>query len=292
MEHWNIAFRAIVAEFESDDHFYSLLKNAISQTGFDACTKYLQVCLNTVGAPLALCIRKDIFNLFLTFCGMESNQGYVGPNIRQALRHRLEQRAIRLSYHRKAVRTVGLDRRSKQQTDMRNNRFAQACKIHAIWLDTPYPPRGQWVVEHPNILNLWKRFLTNGKRHDNCMPRPSIHMLNFKQLFAVIGPDKDAIVYDRESGEIVLVVYRRFCPVPEFVEKADSVVTDAVDILKNVRVCLFLEACALYIEYVSVGRYRLDSTDRILGRFAQCTYIRLGTQHTIKTNLKGDNTEP
>ena len=83
-------------------------------------------------------------------------------------------------------------------------------------------------------------------------------MLNFKQLFAVIGPDEDAIVYDRESGEIVLVVYRRFCPVPEFVEKADSVVTDAVDILKNVRVCLFLEACALYIEYVSVGRYRCN----------------------------------
>lgn len=246
MEQRNVAFRNALAELESNHNFSILLRNATSQDGIEACTKLLIGFLNASGAPLALCVREDLFNLFLTFCGTKGNLNYVGPNIRQAIRHRQEQKAIRLSYHRKVVRTVGLDWKSQRQTTARNSRFIQARKIHAHMLDNPYPPRGHWVIEHPDILNLWKEYLTSGKRHDKRTPRPPIHILDFEQLDASIRPDESAIVYDKDTHECVLVVYREICPVPELIEKADSVTVDAVDILKNVRV-----GTTVFIEYDS-----------------------------------------
>lgn len=64
-------------------------------------------------------------------------------------------------------------------------------------------------------------------------------MINMDHLFALIGPHEDAIVYNKESQEVILVVYRDICAVDELVNKADSVVIQAVDMLKNCRVSQF-----------------------------------------------------
>ena len=77
-------------------------------------------------------------------------------------------------------------------------------------------------------------------------------MINFDSLFALIGCNEDAVMYDKDTKEVVLVVYCNICAVDKLVDKADSVVIQAVDMLKNCHISTkfgYTSLCKLLIHY-------------------------------------------
>ena len=160
----------------------------------------------------------DLFSLFLGYCNLASSSQHIGHNLREAIKSRKRICAFRRNYHRKIIRDAGLNWKSPKQKIARDERFNNARKIHAPYLDIPYPPRGEWVVEHPDIMLLWKKYLTQRKLPDKRGSHSPLHMIDADRLFASLKPDEDAIIYDKDSGEMVLVVYRDICPVYELVD--------------------------------------------------------------------------
>ncbi len=229
-------FRNISQTLNNDSEFCSLLSIAVTKSETDTCVTHLLAALDKIDAPATLYNHNDIFGTFLCYCNLDSSSQHIGHDLRQAIKSRKRICAFRRNYHRKIIRDAGLNWKSPKQKIARDQRFNDARKIHAPYLHTPYPPRGEWIVEHPDIMHLWKKYLTKRKLPDKRRSHSPLHMIDADHLFALIGPDEDAIVYDKDSGEIVLIVYRNICAVGELVEKADSVAIQALDVLKNCRV--------------------------------------------------------
>ena len=128
-------------------------------------------------------------------------------------------------------------------------------------------------------MHLWKKFLTKRKLPDKRGSHAPLHMINMDSLFALIGPDEDAIVYDEDTGEVVLIVYRNICAADELVDKADSVVVQAVDMLKNCRVSTNSDHTLLFklVMYYPAQRHWVYSSNRIFGWSSLRSYVRLGS---------------
>lgn len=229
-------FRSISQMLNNDNEFCSLLSIAITKDETATCVTHLLAALNKIDAPASLYNHDDIFGTFLCYCNLASSSQHIGHHLRQAIKSRKRICALRRNYHRKIIRDAGLNWKSPKQIIARDQRFNNARKIYAPYLHIPYPPRGEWVVEHPDIMHLWKKYLTKRKLPDKRGSHSPLRMIDLDHLFALIEPGEDAIVYDKDSGEIVLIVYRNICAVGELVEKADSVIIQALDVLKNCRV--------------------------------------------------------
>ena len=237
LKEYGIYFRKILPILNTNDDFCSLLSIAITKEETSACVTHLITIFNEVGAPASVYSNTNvIFSTFLSYCNLASSTPHIGQNLRRAIKSRKQKCAFRRNYHRKIIRDAGLNWKSLKQKISRDLRFENARKIYAPYLHVPYPPRGEWVVEHPEVMHLWKKYLTKGKLPDKRRSHAPLHMIDMDSLFAMIGPNEDAIVYDKDTGEVVLVVYRNICAADELVNKADSVVIQAVDMLKNCRV--------------------------------------------------------
>lgn len=238
LKEYGIYFREILPILNADDDFCSLLSIAVTKEETGACVTHLVTRFIEVGAPASVYSdNNDMFSTFLSYCNLASSTPHIGQNLRRAIKSRKRTCAFRRNCHRKIIRDAGLNWKSPKQKNLRDQRFANARKIYAPYLDIPYPPRGEWVVEHPNVMHLWKKYLSKRKLPDKRGSHAPLHTIDFDSLFALIGPNEDAIVYDKDTEEIILIVYRNICAVAELVDKADSVVIQAVDMLKNCRVC-------------------------------------------------------
>lgn len=280
LKEYGIFFRKILQIINTDDDFCSLLSVAVSKEETSACVNHLITLFVQVGAPATVYNdNNDIFGTFLSYCNLASSTPHIGQKLRQAIKSRKRICSFRRNYHRKIIRDAGLNWKSPKQKISRDQRFENARKIYAPFLHIPYPPRGEWVVEHPNVMHLWKKFLTKRKLPDKRGSHAPLHMINMDSLFALIGPDEDAIVYDEDTGEVVLIVYRNICAADELVDKADSVVVQAVDMLKNCRVSTNSDHTLLFklVMYYPARRHWVYSSNRIFGWSSLRSYVRLGS---------------
>lgn len=227
--------------------------------------------------------NSGIFSTFLSYCNLASSTPHIGQNLQQAIKSWKRICAFRRNCHCKIIQDAGLNWKSPKQKIFRDKRFENARKIYAPYLDIPYPPWGEWVVKQPKVMHLWKTYLMKWKLPDKQGSHAPLHMINFDSLFALIGPNEDAVMYDKDTKEVVLVVYCNICAVDGLVDKADSVVIQAVDMLKNCHVSTkfgYTSLCKLLIHYPA-WRHWLYSSNRLFGWSSQCSYVRLGSQYYI-----------
>ena len=236
LKEYGIYFRKILPILNTNDEFCSLLSIAVTKEEISTCVTHLITIFDKVNAPTSVYSDNDVFSTFLSYCNLASSTPHIGQNLQQAIKTRKRSCAFRRNYHRKIIRDAGLNWKSPKQQISRDQRFENARKIYAPYLHIPYPPRGEWIVEHPEVMHLWKKYLTKRKLPDKRGSHAPLHMIDMDALFALVGPSEDAIVYDKDTEEVVLVVYRNICAVDALVDKADSVVIQAVDTLKNCRV--------------------------------------------------------
>ena len=60
--------------------------------------------------------------------------------------------------------------------------------------------------------------------------------MDLTKLQLDIKSDKNALVYDGESGELVLLVIWNFCNEPNLLSHIDEVITQTVDCRRSIRV--------------------------------------------------------
>jgi hypothetical protein len=108
-------------------------------------------------------------------------------------------------------------------------------------LTTPYPRIKQWICESATIDDKWRSYLKYDPRAqpDKRQPRKPIFRMDPHQLSLDIGPDKSAIVYDANTGELIMLVLRDFCAEPDLLSHIEGVIKKAVECRRSIRVsCL------------------------------------------------------
>lgn len=115
-------------------------------------------------------------------------------------------------------------------------------------LSTPYPIVQQWICETDSINSKWADYLQNDPKAqpDRRRPRLPIFHMNPAKLQLDIETDKNALVYDRNSGELIMLVIRNFCSEPNLLSHIDDVIKQAVDYRRSMRVCHFNQFLMLY----------------------------------------------
>jgi hypothetical protein len=106
-------------------------------------------------------------------------------------------------------------------------------------LDTPYPLARHWICETDEIDAKWHSYLYDDPRSqpDRRRPRIPISLLDPAKLQLDIKADENALIYDRNTGELVLVVIRNFCQDRNLLVHIDEVIKQSVDCRKSIRVC-------------------------------------------------------
>ncbi|KAI5817839.1 hypothetical protein BZA77DRAFT_308612 [Pyronema omphalodes] len=109
-------------------------------------------------------------------------------------------------------------------------------ELYLPQLETPWPPKDVWVSESPATGPLWKDHLQSVKLHDNRGKRKDVLVIAGDEGWAkVVRADESTIVFDEKSGEIILVVIRRFCGDSEVLKWINSIAAHAVGIKKSIR---------------------------------------------------------
>jgi hypothetical protein len=108
-------------------------------------------------------------------------------------------------------------------------------------LRTPYPVIKQWMCESDVIDEKWRYYLKYDPRAqpDKRRPRQPIFRVNPSHLSLDITSDQSAIVYDADSGELVMLVLRNFCTDPDLLSHIEGIIKQAVETRKSIRVSDF-----------------------------------------------------
>lgn len=105
-------------------------------------------------------------------------------------------------------------------------------------LHTFYPPRGKWITESKEIHDLWHYHLAFDPKADNRLPRHEPIIIDPKRLMKTVAADESCIIRDEKTGKIVLIVLRS-CFDSEVGEWLDSIIEEATDTRRNIRVRFF-----------------------------------------------------
>jgi hypothetical protein len=76
---------------------------------------------------------------------------------------------------------------------------------HAVAQLIDYGP-DHWVVESPEIGDMWHEHIYKGKQPDNRLKHHPFHHLIPAKLKLVVGPDMSTMVRDKKTNELVLAV--------------------------------------------------------------------------------------
>ena len=77
-------------------------------------------------------------------------------------------------------------------------------------METPYPPKYNWIVESDDIADLWWYQIENAPQPDKRHKRYPLFMLDPAKLQLDVGPDTDHIVRDKVTKELVMVIICNF----------------------------------------------------------------------------------
>lgn len=109
--------------------------------------------------------------------------------------------------------------------------------VHVKKLAIPYPPRGEWVAESPEIKDLWQATLTHRSLADKRVDRKDvIHMLDPDRLQHTAWSDQNIIYIDIDTQELVGFVFRKFTGNPSVLGWLDNRVIAATEEIRSARV--------------------------------------------------------
>ena len=111
-------------------------------------------------------------------------------------------------------------------------------------LNTPYPPYKEIISKSAEITSKWYNYFATGYQPDAQIPRLPIHDLDHSNLVLDIAAH-ESVRLETESGELVGLVMRDFCPSEDATKWADAMAAKQVPVRRNIRVRL--DTCYLFI---------------------------------------------
>ena len=221
---------------EDDSHLLDLLVIAVSpaQQAFfiTALMKLLPDAFSGYSKE-----PEALFPIFTSWFGQynpESNTKF--DRIATALKLR-QQHFINNRFQKRIfIHAIGLD-----WTPAMNNTFFSTLKtIHLSKLATPYPPTYHWMVESSAIDDQWRKYIEEGKQPDQRHPRYPLFRVDTSKLQRDISPTEDLLIFDHETGQLVMLVLRRFCQHTPLLNHLGDVIKRAVQYRRSMRVCFIV----------------------------------------------------
>lgn len=105
-------------------------------------------------------------------------------------------------------------------------------------LETYYPPKQHTIYESQEILHLLHNKLQDDKQPDSEMARFLMHQMDATKFQMDIPGDKNMILKDASTGEIIGLVLRRFVSINRVVDWVDSVVVEGCTIKQTAQVSM------------------------------------------------------
>ena len=104
-------------------------------------------------------------------------------------------------------------------------------------LRTPYPVINEWICKSDAIDNKWHNYLKHDPRAqpDSHRKRQPDFCIEPSNLSLDIRADQSTIVYDANTGDLILIVLQNFCSDPDLLSHIEGIMKQAVDIHKSIR---------------------------------------------------------
>ena len=184
---------------------------------------------------------EDLFPIFTSWFGQykpESTQKFslIDTGLRLRQQYFIENRFQKRHF----IHVIGLD-----WTPAMNESFYSTIEtISLSKLATPYPPKHHWMVESTTIDNQWRYYIEEGKQPDKRHPRYPLFHVDPSKLQRDILPTKDILIFDNETGQLVMLVLRRFCQYTPLLTHLGDVIKRAVQSRRSMRVCFIVNLFA------------------------------------------------
>jgi hypothetical protein len=143
---------------------------------------------------------------------------------------RLDHRNLKLDF----IHHIGLN-----WSPATRDSFLKGVKtVYLRKLRTPYPVINEWICESDAIDDKWRDYLKHDPRAqpDSRRKRQPIFRIEPSNLSLDIGADQSTIVYDADTGDLILIVLRNFCSDPDLLSHIEGIIKQAVDIRRSIRV--------------------------------------------------------
>ena len=180
----------------------------------------------------------SLFSIFTAWFGQykaETSQKF--SRITAALRLRQQYFINNRINKRHFIHVIGLD-----WTPAMNESFYSTIQTLSLSkLAAPYPPKHHWMVESSAIDNQWRYYIEHGKQPDKRHPRYPIFHVDPSKLQRDILATEDLLIFDKETGQLVMVVLRRFCQYTPLLTHLGDVIKRAVQSRRSMRVCFIAD---------------------------------------------------
>lgn len=183
-----------------------------------------------------------LINEYITSYLKNPNATEVEMFRQQTIRHGIEHGSpLRKRFHYQLARLRNQRRSNRKAllnaTGLSHPHIGALPKVYLPQLRNAYPPIGHWIVENKDIYSQWNEYLQGYKLSDMRHRRYPTHLLQVKNLRLDIGPEESAIIYDKNTEDIIGVVIRKFSNSPEVLEWATSILKRSTEVATSVRVC-------------------------------------------------------
>ncbi len=158
--------------------------------------------------------------------------GKLGPEAADAIGKRAKAGRTYHNDKHDFTRRVGLDWTQEEIIEFYD-------KLHPEYLSRladPYPPINDYICESKAVYDKWYKHVATGHQADTRYRRNGIRMLERGKLHLVVKYDKDVIVRDRDTDDIICIVIRNFCPDPAPLAWLEDVISETAKRCRSIRV--------------------------------------------------------
>jgi hypothetical protein len=221
---------------EDDSHLLDLLVIAVTPAQHAFFTTALMKLLPDAFSGYSK-EPENLFLLFTTWFGQYNPESHTKfTRIATALKLR-QQHFINNRLHKRVfIHAIGLD----WSPAMNNAFFSTVKTIYLSKLATPYPPKYNWMVESSAIDNQWRNYIEEGKQPDGRHRRYPLFHVDTSKLQSDVSPTDNLLIFDHETGQLVMLVLRRFCQHTPLLNHLGDVIKRAVQYRRSMRVCFIV----------------------------------------------------